>query len=346
MPVAETTLSTIVPEATAARLRTLLAPHGRVRDSATGFSVSADIGEVHLARMPEAIRLRLHARDSAALAFMRSALSELMAEERWAVRWTGDTGEGQSAPNFRIARIVSAERLTRRMRRLVLEGDLARFRTGGLHLRVHISEDSDQPPPVPFLGNDGRLLWPADRAKPTGRVYTVRRIEPDGSRLTLDCVLHGNEYPGSRWARHARPGQHVGLTGPGGGEAPGAGCIVLAGDETALPAIARILEEIPRGTQATALIEVQDTGEEQPVRTQAQLDLHWLHRDTAPAGTTRLLEQALAALPVPPGDCSYWIACEGAAARRIRKQLLEQVRVSGKLVQASAYWHLGRAQKG
>ena len=75
----------------------------------------------------------------------------------------------------------------------------------------------------------------------------------------------------------AAPGDPVGILGPGGGEGPVADWVVLAGDETALPAIGRILEELPSDARGVAIVEVADAREEQDLPHPPGVALRWLH---------------------------------------------------------------------
>ncbi|CAH1650884.1 Fe(3+)-hydroxamate ABC transporter permease FhuB [Hyphomicrobiales bacterium] len=78
------------------------------------------------------------------------------------------------------------------------------------------------------------------------RVYTIRAIDHARKELAIDVVLHDDSV-GSNWARNAEPGDRAGLLGPGGGDVIPADWYLLCGDETALPAIARIAAELPAG---------------------------------------------------------------------------------------------------
>lgn len=89
------------------------------------------------------------------------------------------------------------------------------------------------------------------------RTYTIRRIHAQQGWFEVDFVLHEDAGPGSRWAAQATKGQQIGLSGPGGRTASPAGWMLLAGDETALPAIARIGEALPAATTGVVIIEVQ-----------------------------------------------------------------------------------------
>jgi NADPH-dependent ferric siderophore reductase len=106
----------------------------------------------------------------------------------------------------------------------------------------------------------------------------------------VDFVLHG-DGPASSWAAQAEVGQKIVIGGPRGSMIiPDAfDWYLLAGDETALPAIGRRLEELPAAARAVAVIEVASKEEEQLLRTNAQAEIIWVHRNGAEAGNNDLL---------------------------------------------------------
>jgi NADPH-dependent ferric siderophore reductase len=133
------------------------------------------------------------------------------------------------------------------------------------------------------------------------------------------------------------------MTGPGGGGAAGADWYLLAGDETALPAIGRMLEGLPASAHAVVRIEIADAGEEQPLVSPASLDIAWLHRGAAEAGTTTLLEDAVraAAFPSDGRRVFAWAGCEHKAFRAIRKFLRAECGLSRDQHLVAAYWRRG-----
>jgi len=110
---------------------------------------------------------------------------------------------------------------------------------------------------------------------------------------------------------------------------------VLMGDETALPAIGRWLEELPAGARATALIEIPEVADGQALSSRAEVEIRWLARDGAEHG--ELLERALHELPAIAGDTFYWIAAESGRARAMR-QWLDQRGVPKDWIKATGYW--------
>jgi NADPH-dependent ferric siderophore reductase len=157
-------------------------------------------------------------------------------------------------------------------------------------------------------------------------------------------VVHG-DGPASSWAAAARPGSLVGQAGPRGSRvvSDDFDWWLLAGDETGLPAIARRLEELPAGARAIVLLEVDGPADELPLTTDADVRLAWLHRHGAPAGTTRLLEDAIGDLALPAGDGFAWVGCEAATARRLRTHLRDDRGLPKAYTKVTGYWRLGAA---
>ena len=141
----------------------------------------------------------------------------------------------------------------------------------------------DADPRWPQVARDGRIVWPIGAHGVALRSYTARRQDPAAGEVEIDFVLHG-DGPAAAWAAAAAPGALLGVAGGGSlGERPAAQ-VLLAGDETALPAITRILGAAAPGTRGLALIEVADAAEEQPLPAPDGVDVRWLHRDGTPPG--------------------------------------------------------------
>jgi NADPH-dependent ferric siderophore reductase len=250
---------------------------------------------------------------------------------------------GAALPYFREMRIIAAKNVTPRMRRLTLAGnDLARFASHGIHIRLLLKPHPGAEIVWPIMGADGRQAWP-DGERPALRIYTMRRIDVAAGEIEVDFVLHeGNGMPGSDFGQDAVPGTVVGMTGPGGGSLRAARNYLFLGDETALPAISRMLEELPADVTAKAFIEIEDDEERQPLAARPGIEVTWLSRQSRHAGTTTLLADTLSGLTLSDPDTYIWAGCEHAAARAIRDHLKSLGLPKGKS-QISAYWRRGQA---
>ena len=227
---------------------------------------------------------------------------------------------------LQVLRVID---LTPRMRRITLGGEqLQGFTSLGSddHIKLLFAETAEQQQAIDAgnLGRDGAV-------RPTMREYTPRRIDLVANELDIDFVLHG-DGPASTWAAQAAPGQILNIAGPR------ASMVVpdifdsylLVGDETAIPAIGRRLEELPAGRQVLAVIQIADEQERQPLPSQAQVEVIWVKRDED-------LLALLEGLGLPAGRLYSWVALEKSLTRQAKALLLEKG-VSEEALKAAAYW--------
>ena len=194
--------------------------------------------------------------------------------------------------------------------------------------------------PTPFDMQRVREELPRDQW-PRIRTYTVRRWDPDTRELAIDVVHHGDEGIAGPWAARVQPGDEIHLMGPGGAYTPSpeADWHLLAGDESALPAIAASLERLPAGARAHAFIEVSDPEEEQKLKPTGDATITWLHRGNAPMGS--LLVRAITDLDFPPGKTHAFIHGEATFVKELRRLLLVERGIPRADVSISGYWRTG-----
>jgi NADPH-dependent ferric siderophore reductase len=250
-------------------------------------------------------------------------------DEPFELSWANSARQDRPA-NLHEVTVVSAHDVTPRMRRLILACDDVRpFVGGDMHVRVLVPP-SNRTPVWPGIQENGRIAWPTGDDTLLARVYTIRAVDEEHSQLWIDVLQHpmpGVETPGADFARDAQPGQKLALMGPGGGDLPIANTLFLAGDETALPAIARIAAEVPAGTRMKAIIEVESAAEEQLLSTHGSIEIQWLHRSTYRSGAGGGLAAAICdALEDVEAQTFIWVACEKADVRTIRKFLAPKQR--------------------
>ncbi|MBM2621872.1 siderophore-interacting protein [Actinoplanes sp. LDG1-06] len=178
--------------------------------------------------------------------------------------------------------------------------------------------------------------------RPLSRVYTVRRWDPEAGELTVDFVKHG-VGTATTWAYRAQPGDRIHLAGPGSSKAfpTGADWLLVAGDDTALPAISRLLDEIPPGTRAQVFIEIAEHDHRQELPTPPGVEVTWLVRDGAEAGTTPLLLEAVRSFGWWDGRPFAWLAGEQRSVRDIRRHLIEDRGLPKENIDFTGYWRRG-----
>jgi NADPH-dependent ferric siderophore reductase len=240
----------------------------------------------------------------------------------------------------RTVEVLSVKRITPHMQRIVF---------GGEELRGFISAAPDDHVKLIIPNAHGELVFPTMGPNgpefPAGAIpspmrdYTPRQYDAERNELIVDFVIHG-DGPASTWAEQAKPGQRIGIGGPRGSFIPAEDFdrYVLLGDETALPAIARWLDEMLAGTRVDVFVEIPDAADRQPLGSQAQFNVTWLERGGADGASSDLLERALREWPAQPGDTFYWIATESRRVRAMRKYLAEDRGVPKEWIRATGYW--------
>jgi NADPH-dependent ferric siderophore reductase len=234
------------------------------------------------------------------------------------------------------------ERVTPRMARVTVGGDeLADFPGAGTDQNVMLYFYPDHVElPEPLTLESARAMW--SRVRPMTRTYTIRRYDPRTNEIDFDFVLHGSHGLASAWAQRVSPGDPVIFVGPSPAYRPAADVdwYLLAGDETALPAIAAILRALPTGARVRAFVEVADAAEEQPLPTDADIELTWLHRDVVPSD---LLVQAIGAASLPAGPGEAWVAGERSSVLAVRRHLLGERGFDRSRVRPTTYWRHGQS---
>ena len=239
---------------------------------------------------------------------------------------TGTVSRPDKPPTHRVT-LTGVERLTPNMRRLTFEGDTLRTMS------------------VPLPAQWLKVVLPG-AAGETGanRAYTVRRFYHGWGAMEVDFVLHGDTGPASAWARRAEVGDIVHLGAPRGGHKvdPYARWRLLAGDETALPAIASILEALPDDDVPTrVVVEVPSLDDVQPLRRSAMTEIQWLAREEQRSRPGSLLADRISGLSLPVAMGQVFLAGEGIAVRTMKQDLARRVPQAD--MEAKGYWLLGQA---
>jgi NADPH-dependent ferric siderophore reductase len=296
-----------------------------------------------------------------------------------------------------VATVADVERVSPSFVRITFGGaDLADFGTPGRVLDQRIKLVFPAPGgSVPRLtrSDDWYSAWLAlpDDERGSMRTYSIRQLKVSGeaTRLVVDFVLHlapGSTGPASRWADAAAVGDELLVIGPRRGRAGGGGieyapgdarAILLAGDETAAPAIARILEDVDRDTQGVAFIEIPEDADILPIATPPGVEVRWLPRSGSAHGTQLIpavLDHLGASAPAAIQDVDtddplwetptysslgeavaaganhadryFWIAGESGVVTTLRRHLVKDLGVDRSQVAFMGYWRHGVAMRG
>ncbi len=302
---------------------------------------------------------------------------------------SASTAAADARPAYRAFRVTVARTLELgpHFTRITFTGDdLVHFGTAGLDQRVKVV--------LPLAGSgfehfpmvdDWYQAWrdlPVERRNPF-RTYTVRYTRPDEREVDIDFVGHGDTGPASRWASRAEPGDEAIIVGPDE-RSPGRmlgidwrpGNVtthLLAGDETAAPAIGAILESMPADATGIALIEVPAVADAHHLIAPEGVEVRFLPRSADGGPGQRLIpalrewvaqtcrvsaprHQSMAEDPddvplwdVPEGtsldgDCYAWIAGEAGMVKAMRRFLVTDAGLDRRKVAFMGYWRLGRAE--
>ncbi|MEU5674234.1 siderophore-interacting protein [Micromonospora sp. NPDC047762] len=282
--------------------------------------------------------------------------------------------------------VRAVRRLSPSFTRVTFTGaNLDRFADNGYDQRIKLA--------LPLPGQDRATLpdgadWYATwRALPEHlrnpiRTYTVRAVRPHLAEVDVDLVLHGDSGPATRWARRASVGDEIALVGPDAGfdgnhggvefrQSTG-GTVLLAGDETAVPAISSICERLPLDARGIVVLEVPDAADVLPLLAPPGVEVRWLARGAdgygsrlvpavvAAAGELLAPGASTAAQPVPdvdvdteilwevpeqvaPAPLYAWLAGEAGVIRNLRRHLVAERGLDRRAVAFMGYWRLGHS---
>lgn len=227
----------------------------------------------------------------------------------------------------RTLTVERIEELTPHMRRIHLHSpELKDFVSASAddHIKLFLGAE----------GNDGR---------PVMRDFTPRTFDTDKNLLVIDFALH-DAGPATQWAAQAKAGDTLEIGGPRGSAVipDDFDWYLLIGDETALPAIGRRVEELRKDVPVISLAVVESAAEEQNFTTQAAWTPLWVRRDGA-QDDAALLINALETQTLPEGEGFIWIAAETNVARALRAYVLDTLGHQREWIKAAGYWTRGQA---
>ena len=255
--------------------------------------------------------------------------------------------------------VVRSEHVTSHMIRIVLGGrgfdtfTPSEFTDSYVKL-VFVADDVDMAALPRPLTLDSFADLPAAK-KPVVRTMTVRRADPAAREVTFDIAVHGEHGTAGPWAATAEPGQPAYLMGPSGAYAPdpAADWHLLAGDETALPAISVALEALPANAIGQVFIETADPADEIPLTAPAGVQVNWVFRGGRAdlvaedrAGDHAPLVEAVTSSLWLPGQVHVFVHGEAQAVmHNLRPYIRNDRGVEAKWASISGYWRRGRTEE-
>lgn len=250
-------------------------------------------------------------------------------------------------PQPRLLQVIRTCDLSSGLRRITLSGSQLRGfpeHRNGAHIKLFFPRIGQRQPVLPALTERG-IVWPQNQLKAITRTYSVRRYCAQHNELDIDFVMHGHDSPAAGWAKRARPGDYLGVAGPGGPDpllAP-ADWHIIAGDMSALPAISALLEQLSMFARGYVFIEVDRAEHIQPLHNNTGLQIHWVQRD----GVHSMLEDVKHTVRPPRGaqSLSGFVAGENGLVRSMRDYLRETYRLTRKELYAVPYWCRGQDEE-
>ena len=245
-------------------------------------------------------------------------------------------------PAFRTVAVRETTRLGPRLMRIGLGGSaMAGFALPEPAASVRLLLPSPGANELVMPRWNGNEFLLADGTRPVIRTLTPRRFDEETRELDVEIVLHGAGVA-SRWAEQAQPGDAVAVSGPGRGYTVDASApaFVLAGDETAIPAIAQLLEMLPVGPTIDVHIEVANAAARIALPEHPCATVVW-HDAIAGAPPGEALVNAIRTVALPD-DARVWAAGEAAAMQRIRRHLFDERGVARAQTTIRGYWKVGR----
>lgn len=235
--------------------------------------------------------------------------------------------------------VLGSSQLSQHLVRLVLGGPgLEGFASSGRHdewIQVFPAPSGAVELLVPRRSGDA---WVWTEGQPEGRYLTVRDFDLDTGSLTVDVVVH-ESGPITEWAQSTRLGDQAVVSSPRGSFTPpqDARWVWLVGDITALPAISRIVENLPVGLPTRALVEVPGPTDRLPLISQADLSVTWLEHAPKP-GDVSVLAAAVREHDWPEGNGYLWMAGEAGEMRSLRRYLRHERGLANSSYDVMGYW--------
>lgn len=284
-----------------------------VEDGPDTLMIETDLGQFGVVdRAPDGLRLVIAALKPDNVHVIRDALVGQIAgavpEIAEAITWSDMSERDQYPPNLQFADVVETRQLCTEFHRVTLRLERAEAFAAedAIHFRILLPEPENTDPDYPTLLPNGSTKWPKGAKALHRPVYTARSLH--GDLVEMDVFIH----EGGRacaWAEAVEPGTKLAIIGPGGGGIVDQGPVVLAGDETAYPAIARIMESLPQGTRGKAILLSHEGHRDYPFPDGHALHVDWVDKKGfAPS--------ARAALGDAP-DAHVWIAAERGQTGKI-----------------------------
>lgn len=252
----------------------------------------------------------------------------------------------QSPPLARHISVHSTEQISTHLQRIKFKSeDFTGYAKcdGGAHIKLFFPNPDQQAPDLPFRNSLGKITWPNGK-KPITRTYTVRDFDEEQQLLVIDFVRHEDFGIAADWAKHASPGDLLGLAGPGG---PARFKIdaeywIFVGDLSAIPMIAASLEQLPKDAHGEVWIEIEDDSDQIHLNKPEHIKLHWCK---GPHELNNNIRHSLQNLDWKNKDISVSLAGENSTVVELRKILRQNFQLPKSNLYAVPYWKQGHNEE-
>lgn len=250
--------------------------------------------------------------------------------------WSGNLFQDPFPPNFVEGEVLRSTRVSENFQRVRITGEkIERYFEEAMHFKLLYPQKSGRAPVWPEVDENGRTLWPTGEDELARPVYTVHTVNEQKRYLEFDVYLHEGG-PTALWAQNLKTGDKIGLMGPAGGEMPKVASLCMIGDETALPAIARILKGLSPDVTGQVIIHVGDLRDEQKLDAPVGMNVRWLPRAD---GNYEVALEAAKAVCHSADDFEYfWFAGKKSVARKMRQHFRDTVGYEGGNSYIVGFW--------
>ncbi|MCV6592851.1 MAG: siderophore-interacting protein [Silicimonas sp.] len=271
----------------------------------------------------EGVRLLVHAETARDLSILRenfiSQIAAMFPDVARGVRWSDAPAAGVRPSEFQFAEVLEVRDLCADFLRVSLQ--LAQWETfddGSIHFRFALPAPDNTDPDWPVMMPNGASKWPEGEKALHRPVYTIRALDRSTGRVDVDIFRH----EGGRtmtWAESVAPGTRVALTGPNSSGVPTARHLLMLGDETAFPAMARIAETLPPEARIEMTCLTHSGQQDYPMAPRPGTIPHWIAPEEAEEAGRSMIARHLER----PGSM-LWIAAERDLTRRLRAHAAEK----------------------
>ncbi len=225
------------------------------------------------------VELGVEAEDANSLYLIREAVVEhlehYLPDVAKSLLWSDAPKAGDPPPNFQFATVIKCHDLSKDFIRVTLQPHRPElFSDHSIHFRFVLPAPDNIAPLWPVLKDNGSIKWPGGDKELHRPVYTVTQMLPEQGHILVDIYRHDSGRI-MHWAEGAKPGDQIALIGPGGAGTLNDHKVLLCGDETAYPAIARILSNLPSDAQGEVLLLSHSGATDYPFPTHAGVTVRW-----------------------------------------------------------------------